>query len=418
VTIGPRAAAAPVTTGRFSPAGGRLRPAAAAAARDNGPVLRVANWAVRAVLVVLAGVVTFTVPWPSRTFFVLEVAAFCVCTLLLAGCTLVDRSGPFRNRFGFLLPWLLGAVAVIGAITGTGGALIVLAMVAVLQAGSQARLLAGWLACVAGVIGALASGLAFGASFWGVTIGHSAFLLLLFLLGLNRREHRVQAEQATALLARSEQLRAEQAQVATLSERARIAREIHDVLAHSLGALGLQIQAARAVLTDSEDVPRAVELLDQAQRIAADGLGETRRAVHALRGDTLPLPDGLAELSASHQRQHGTRVTFEVSGEPRSLTPDVRLAFARTAQEALVNTAKHAPHEPVRMRLDYTEADTCLEVTNHLAEGGAAATAGDLATVNGGFGLAGMRERLLLLDGTLSAGRDGTNWVVVARVPR
>jgi signal transduction histidine kinase len=180
-------------------------------------------------------------------------------------------------------------------------------------------------------------------------------------------------------------------------------------------------------------VSRAVEVLDQAHRMAIDGLAETRRAVHALRGDTLPLPAGLAQLSADHQRQHGAPVTFEVSGEPRPLTPDAGLAITRTAQEALVNTAKHAPHQPVGIRLDYAAADTSLRVTNQLSMDDHAAVTrttgsratgrpatGDtgLATVNGRYGLAGMRERLLLLDGTLSAGRCGGTWVVEARVPQ
>ena len=127
------------------------------------------------------------------------------------------------------------------------------------------------------------------------------------------------------------------------------------------------IQAAQAVLTTQHDEVQAVELLGQARRLAADGLNETRRAVHALRGETRPLPDGLAELSADHQRRHGARVTFEVSGEPRPLPPDAGLALTRTAQEALVNAAKHAPHQPVGIRLDYAGAHTSLAVTNHLA---------------------------------------------------
>jgi signal transduction histidine kinase len=190
------------------------------------------------------------------------------------------------------------------------------------------------------------------------------------------------------------------------------------VLAHSLGALGLQIQVARAVLTDSGDVPQAVELLDQARRMASDGLRETRRAVHALRGDIRPLTQGLAELSASHQRQHGTPVRFEVSGEPRLLPPDVGLAITRAAQEALVNTAKHAPSQPIDIQLDYTGPGTRLVVTNQLAENADSDDSPALATVNGGYGLAGMRERLLLLDGALSAGRKGSDWVVEATVPQ
>jgi signal transduction histidine kinase len=206
--------------------------------------------------------------------------------------------------------------------------------------------------------------------------------------------------------------------VAALDERARIAREIHDVLAHSLGALGLHIQAAQAVLTRQHDEVQAVELLGQARRLAADGLNETRRAVHALRGETRPLPDGLAELSADHQRRHGARVTFEVSGEPRPLPPDAALALTRTTQEALVNAAKHAPHQPVGIRLDYAGAHTSLAVTNHLGEDALGGHGPGLATVNGGYGLAGMRERLLLVKGTLSAGQNGSDWVVMAKVPR
>jgi signal transduction histidine kinase len=161
-----------------------------------------------------------------------------------------------------------------------------------------------------------------------------------------------------------------------------------------------------------------VDLLDQAHRMAIDGLTETRRAVHALRGETLPLPEGLAELSANHQRRNGARVSFEVTGEPRPLSPDAGLAIARTAQEALVNTAKHAPHQPVEIRLDYADAGTSLKVTNSLEPDGRNGDEAGLATANSGYGLAGMRERLLLLDGTLSAGRAGSAWVVVAKVPQ
>ena len=87
----------------------------------------------------------------------------------------------------------------------------------------------------------------------------------------------MQAEQSAALLAKADQLREEQAKVAALDERARIAREIHDVLAHSLGAPGLHIQAAQAVLTRQHDEAQAVELPGQARRLAADGLNQTRR---------------------------------------------------------------------------------------------------------------------------------------------
>jgi signal transduction histidine kinase len=137
--------------------------------------------------------------------------------------------------------------------------------------------------------------------------------------------------------------------------------------------------------------------------------------VHALRDDALPLPEGLAELSVSHQRRHGAPVTFEVTGDPRPLPPDAGLAITRTAQEALVNTAKHAPHQPVAMRLDYGGDGTSLLVSSRLSSDPGESS---FTTMDGGYGLAGLRERLLLLRGTLNAGRRGGDWVVEATVPR
>lgn len=127
-----------------------------------------------------------------------------------------------------------------------------------------------------------------------VALGYPLLLMLALLTGLIRRSYRVQADQSAALLAQVEQLRAGQREVAVLNERTRIAREIHDVLAHSLGALGIQIQTARAVLSDQRDIDRALGILEQAQRIASDGLGETRRNPRsalrwaAARGGTHP----------------------------------------------------------------------------------------------------------------------------------
>ena len=163
----------------------------------------------------------------------------------------------------------------------------------------------------------------------------------------------MQAEQSAALLEQYERVRAEQRRADVLDERTRIAREIHDVLAHSLGALGIQIQAARAVLTDHGDIDRAVEALSTAQRMAADGLTETRRAVHALRVDTLPLGDELAAAVQTHRQRYQVPVAFETAGAARPLPPDASLALLRTVQEALVNAAKHAPGEPIAVRLDY-----------------------------------------------------------------
>jgi signal transduction histidine kinase len=389
-------------------------------------VVRVGYLALRAALLVIVAFITFRAPWPGAWHFAVVATAATVATVQLVLWAPADLAPSVRLPYAFLLPYALAAVAVtcsMAAATPTGGEFEIQAVLAAVTAGSDTSLAAGLSVAGAGILACEVMGL-LGATAT-TTLEHPAILLVAWMVGRNLRARQAQADQSAALLAKADQLREEQAKVAeeqakvaTLDERARIAREIHDVLAHSLGALGLHIQAAQAVLTKQHDEARAVELLAQARRMATDGLTETRRAVLALRGETRPLPDGLAELSADHQRRHGARVSFEVSGEPRPLPPDAGLALARTAQEALVNTAKHAPHQPVEIRLDYADAHTSLAVTNHLGEDGAGDHGSKLATVNGGYGLAGLRERLLLVDGTLSAGRDGGNWVVEAKVPR
>ena len=383
-------------------------------------VLRVANLAVRAALLAIVAFITFRHPWPGAWKGAVAVAAVTAATVQLVLWARADLGVSARLRYAFLLPYALAAVTVtcdMAAAGPIGGELMVLAVLAALMAGSDTSLAAGLIVVGAGILACEVQGLFFGATAI-TTLEHPAILLIAWMVGYNLRARQVQVEQSAALLAKADQLREEQAKVAALDERARIAREIHDVLAHSLGALGLHIQAAQAVLTRQHDEVQAVELLGQARRLAADGLNETRRAVHALRGETRPLPDGLAELSADHQRRHGARVTFEVSGEPRPLPPDAALALTRTTQEALVNAAKHAPHQPVGIRLDYAGAHTSLAVTNHLGEDALGGHGPGLATVNGGYGLAGMRERLLLVKGTLSAGQNGSDWIVMAKVPR
>ncbi|GAB2808128.1 histidine kinase [Actinoallomurus bryophytorum] len=388
------------------------------AVSGNRGMLRVANLTARAVGFVLVGVFTFAAHGPGTADVAVQIAVFTVTAVLMVVWALADRPATSGGRYAFLLPYVLGAITVmcgVASATPGGGNFIVLSVIAALSAGSGTSLAAGWIVVGLGVAAIEAAGLALGATAW-VTVEYPGYLLVALLMGFNRRTHRVRADQSAALLAKSERLREEQAAVAALEERARIAREIHDVLAHSLGALGVHIQLTRAVLTDRNDVAQAVERLDQAHRMAADGLSETRRAVQALRGETLPLPEGLERLSADHRLRHDARVTFEVKGVPRPLPPDAGLALARIAQEALVNTAKHAPNQPVEMRLDYADADTSLVVVNPL--GGDGDREGGLATANAGYGLTGMRERLLLLDGTLSAGRNGNDWVVMAKVPR
>jgi signal transduction histidine kinase len=376
------------------------------------------NWTVRVAVLAIAGayILALLPGYPA-----LKIAALVVSVLSMAVWALVDHSQQDHDRYFFLLPYAFGATTVLCAlasITPNGGPVLILGFMAAFAVGRLCSQTAGWIIAALAIAVVAVAELDSTRYQWGSVIGTAAAIAGATLIGQNMRASRVREEQSAELLAQAEQLRQEQARAAALDERARIAREVHDVLAHSLGALGLQLQVARAVLTDSDDVPKAVELIDQARRMASDGLRETRRAVHALHGDTPPLQQGLAELSASHQRRHGAPVRFEVSGEPRALSLDAGLAITRAAQEALVNTAKHAPHKPVDVRLAYTADSTRLVVTNQLADRGDDDRETQLATLNGGYGLAGMRERLLLLDGALNAGRKGSDWVVEATVPQ
>jgi signal transduction histidine kinase len=381
-------------------------------------MLRAANYVVRVLVLALVGGIVFTQPWPGQLDVGIQIVALSVSGVLLIFVVPADRSVHLNLHNTSV--WVNAALmffACLGCATPEGGIFSLFCTAAAISAGSSLDLGPGLAIIALGAVTLDVPGALLRTNM-GALIEYPLLLPLAFVFGRNLYAQRLYASQSKDLLEQAELLHEEQTKAATLDERARIAREIHDVLAHSLGALGLQIQVARAVLTDTADVDRAVELLDHAQRMATDGLTETRRAVHALRGDTLPLAEGLAELSEDHQRRHGSRVQFEVLGEPRPLSPDAGLAISRTAQEALVNTAKHAPRQPIRMALDFECSVTSLVVSNPLPDDRDLASRDELATVNGGYGLTGMRERLLLLDGTLRAGRQGQDWVVVATVPQ
>jgi signal transduction histidine kinase len=196
-----------------------------------------------------------------------------------------------------------------------------------------------------------------------------------------------------------------------LRERARIAREIHDILAHTLGSMFVQLEAADALLSEGGDADRSRLLLREARRLATEGLEETRRAIAALRTDPVALPAALAALTKGNGR-----VSQRVRGIPRELHPDAGLALYRTAQEALANARKHAPGAPVTVTLAFEDQVVVLRVTNPRPDG-AGGGPSRLAATGGGYGLPGLRERAELVGGTLRAGPAGDDWVVELRVP-
>ncbi|HWE59272.1 MAG TPA: histidine kinase [Solirubrobacteraceae bacterium] len=207
--------------------------------------------------------------------------------------------------------------------------------------------------------------------------------------------------------------RAAEARAAVSAERGRIAREIHDVLAHSLSALALQLESTRLLARDRNVDPEVARALDQAHSLAASGLDDARRAIAAARGDELPGPERLEALAGAFGDQSGLPVAVVVHGSPRQLAPDARLAVYRTAQEALTNVRRHAAAERVRLSLDYLPDSTVLVVEDHGAEG----TPPPVAPLAGGYGLTGMRERAKLLGGELIASPTSNGFRVELRLP-
>jgi signal transduction histidine kinase len=384
------------------------------------------RWPVRVGIYVLIGLLTFPLQPPGATALPVQFAGFVVAGVALLAWWLVDRLRVAARWRGRTLSVALCVMAAAGGLAATAGfnennCAVTLASMAATGAAYEIGLGTAWLVVLASTVTLEANAFIYGDGFDQL----SMFLLYPtvpmagLLIGHFIRARQLQAEQSAALLVRTRQLQAEQSRTEVLNERARIAREIHDVLAHSLGALSIQIQAARAVLTDRQDIDRALEVLATAQRMASDGLTETRRAVHALRSDAVPLDQELSQAVRTHRERYGADAAFTVGGGPRPLPPEATVALLRTAQEALVNAAKHAPGQRVSVRLEYGGDDVSLTVVNDLPPSGGPAPGSAVcpSTVDGGYGLTGMRERLRLLNGTLVAGAQDGHWVVAAGLP-
>jgi signal transduction histidine kinase len=237
-------------------------------------------------------------------------------------------------------------------------------------------------------------------------------ILAVYFLSVFARRLRESNERAGLLLAELEQTRAAQAEAATLAERQRLAREMHDVLAHSLSGLVLNLEGARLLTDQGAAGAQVSDAIDRAQRLAKTGLEEARRAIGMLHGDALPGPHRLADLAAGFEADTGVACQVSVTGDERDLGTDGRLTFYRVAQEALTNVRKHADADRVEIRLAYEPTGTKLTIED-FGSRSVLPAAGD----GTGYGLTGMRERAELLGGTLTAGPTGDGFLVGLWVP-
>jgi signal transduction histidine kinase len=223
-----------------------------------------------------------------------------------------------------------------------------------------------------------------------------------FLIMRLVRQLAMRRNEAVQLVEELRESRDAEAEAAKLNERGRVARELHDVLAHSLSALSLQLEGTRLLARKHGTDPSVIEGLDRAHHLATSGLSEARQAISALRGEDLPALEDLATTFPG--------ATVTIVGTPREPSSEAKLALYRTAQEALTNIRRHSASERVELKLDYADDGTTLTVSDHGLQA---------AKMNGnpGYGLTGMRERAELLGGRLNAGPTNDGFRVELWLP-
>jgi signal transduction histidine kinase len=358
-------------------------------------------------------------------------------TLLLFAAAV---SAPLLLRIRWpALAWAASAAAVVGTTEATGGRAFSSAVyvpAGVLVYGLCLYAVA--VRCRAWFVIAVAAATAVGAIAIDAQSGAGSILaaipLLFGVIVRSRRSSRTElAQQARRL----------EGERALLEERQRIARELHDIVAHHMSVIAIQAEAARRKVPDPP--PELAESFAEIRASALTGLDELRRLLGVLRSggaDTAPQP-GLDELPGllESARSGGVQVTSSVSGATRELPPGVDLSAYRILQEALSNAMRHAPGSAVRVELAYAPTSLVLKVRNGAGPpgvtptvrhprpagsgpvGGGPEAGGPDGTGNGsghgtGQGLIGMRERAAMLGGHLEAGptREG-GFLVTAVLP-
>jgi signal transduction histidine kinase len=245
-----------------------------------------------------------------------------------------------------------------------------------------------------------------------------------WILGENTRSRLRQREFLRERAERAEREREEQARIGALEERARIAREIHDVVAHSVSVIGIQAGAARRLIDERPE--RAKESLTAIEEVSREAMGELRRALGVLRTPTdtaelTPQPGlGVLDELVDHFRLGGLDVQVAIDGEPWRLPFGLDLAAYRIVQEALTNTLKHSRAGAATVRICFRPDGLEVTIEEHPViagvERGRREAVSDPA-LSGGQGLLGMRERVAMFGGTLDAGPGGDGFVVTARFP-
>lgn len=242
------------------------------------------------------------------------------------------------------------------------------------------------------------------------------FGVVPWVVGRVIRNQTALARELTEKAEREQIAREEEEAGAAASERARVARELHDVLAHNLSVMVIQASAARRVV--DHDPAAAMEAAELISRTGREALSELRYVFGPVRkqdGEALGASPGLANIEqlASSAHRAGLPVDVKVKGTPLQLTPGVDLTAYRVIQEALTNTLKHARGARATVTVNYEPREVVVEV---LDNGVGTADNGNPVD-SGGHGLVGMRERVALYGGKLDANKRDSGFAVRARLP-
>jgi signal transduction histidine kinase len=301
-----------------------------------------------------------------------------------------------------------------------GSAASVFVFAAVVVAGARAELPRAAPVALVGFLAIAVSALLYNGSALGL-LAYTLGLMVSLLAASNARQRVGRAEQAELLLAQTQRSHEEQLRAARLEESTRIAREIHDVLAHTLAGLSIQLEATGSLIEQGADRDTVLARVRRAHELAREGLHETRRAVGALRGDVVSAPARIEALLADYRSSVDAGAELTIDGDQARLSGQTGEAVLRVVQEALTNVRKHAPGAEVSVTVHAGDApndEVVLVVDDRpTATEIDVVRAGALAATGGGYGLKGMRERAELLGGTLNAGRVNGGWRVELRLP-
>ncbi|MEH0516955.1 MULTISPECIES: sensor histidine kinase [unclassified Streptomyces] len=247
--------------------------------------------------------------------------------------------------------------------------------------------------------------------FPGRLLGTAAVVLAGLVAGARRREIDQRARHSTLVATERRRTELARAEAKLAGERNRLGRELHNVLAHTLGALSIQLTAIDTLARTDVQREKLITQIELGHELVSTGLDEARQAVRALRGEATPLAGQLERLCELHQAE------LELDGGRQEFDAEIALALYRLAQEALTNAAKHAPGTRVSVRVGFGTRDVTVQVGNTRPAPGPATSAA-LRASGSGLGLQGMRERVKQAGGDLQAGPtpDG-GWRVAARIP-